>query len=426
MNAENANFSNAETSAGRSPRISPKVTKYIGLTAAAANVLSMTVHGISAIENMSTDQVVVANELPSVDPRGLIKDTKVIKIEHAAGAGESVRYTDGHIRQAIRSAGLVLEGLSHDELTLPDEVDIHTIKLTPDGLYTNDTNHESVECYSDEQLDRVQTQYLKNSDLPAATSLATVINQGDSCVMLNAGAVGVVDYINGMPIGTQYGAVLTDNLVLHEVGHVLGLGHAASLNCDSPNASSLLEQSAVDIGELIESGCVVPKRGETDKLDMYSDHATVMGGILAESIDSYTERFNSNETTKLAPEVAKNKDISLEAATYELSTLYEETRAITLMLPADHPLRKIDPKIDKLTIGLMSQEFGGAPNATVQVIAHHEEQSYRLTHSFPYIAGYDDQLGPIEVYHDETLGVKAIIHPGSDPRSVKVAIEHTK
>jgi hypothetical protein len=424
MNRER-NPSNSVAKIDRQPST---VTTKIALAAAALNIASMAWHGVQGYDMAEAQKPTVeaSQEAQNVNPRDLLKDTHVIKIERTNSDGVEPRYTDGAIRSAIRSAGEVLEGLSKDELTLPEVADINTIKLTPEGLYTNDQNKQSVECYSDEQLDRAQSLYLENSKLPAATSLMTVINQGDSCTMLSVGAAAMVDNVNGMRIGTMYGSALTENVVLHEVGHILGLGHAASLYCNDPTTKTVLERGKTDIGKLVEYGCVIPKQDGSDKPNMYSDRMTVMGGILSESVDQFTEHFNSTETTILAPDIAKNKDVLPERATYELSTYYEELRAISFALPADHPLRRIDPKIDTLSVGLASAAFNDKPNATIQVIAHYDDQSYRLGHVLPYISGYDSSLGSVEIYHDETLGVKVIIGPGKNNSSVKVTVEPIK
>lgn len=397
----------------------------IALAAAALNIASMTWHGMQSLEVAEAQKpsIEASQQVEDVLPKDLLKDTRVVKIEHMHGEAEGVRYTDGEIRAAIRSAGDVLAGLSQDELALPVFPTIDTIKLTPDGLYTDGKSKQSIECYSDDQLDRAQTLYLSNNKLPLATSVMTVINQGDSCTMLSVGAAAMVDNINGMRIGTMYGDSLTDNVVLHETGHLLGLGHAASLYCDDPIAKTVLEHTKTDIAKLIEYGCVIPTEKDSDKPNMYSDHMTVMGGIQSDSTDSFVDRFSSFETTQLAPRIAKNENIRPERATYILSTWYEKLRTISFTLPAEHPLRKIDPEIDTLSIGLIQTAFNNEPTATVQVIAHHDQQSYRLGYVLPYIAGYDDELGPVEIYHDETLGMKLIVSPGDNDQSVTVTVE---
>lgn len=409
-------------------KLSPATATKLALAAAALNIASMTLHGIHATETtgVTNPSVEASKQATPVQPKDLMKDTHVITIEHSHGEREPLRYEDSYIRQTIRSAKSVFEEVSNGALTLPEQADIHHIKLTPDGLYTNKNSQQSIECYTDEQLDRVQTQYLQNNELPAATSLMTVINQGESCSLLPISGAAMVDNVNGMRIGTMYVGVLTDNVILHEVGHLLGLSHAATLHCDNPSPNSLLEDSKTDIGELVGYGCTIPKRPDSDQLDMYSDHSTVMGGILADSSDLLTERFNANETTKLVPDVAKNRDILPEPQTYELSTNYGKLRTVTLALPPEHPLRKIDARINKVSIGLMATKFGDTGHATVQVIAHHEEQSYRLTSAFPFIAGYDESLGPVEVYHDEMLGIRVVINKGKNERSVTVDVESTK
>lgn len=401
----------------------------IALAVVALNIISMSernLHDKGVNDAANTPDVQASQSSVAVDPRELLPNMRVIKIQHMNGEQSPSRYTDSDIQREVRSAGQVFEGLSNDILTLPQDISIHTIKLAPEGLHTDSTAQQSVECFSDEQLDRAQSLYLKNESLPSATSLMTVINQGDSCSMLPNGAVAMVDNVNGLRIGTMYGAVLTDNVILHEVGHILGLSHAASLYCDDPDARTVLEVAKTDIGKLVDNGCKIPSRDESGRPDVYSDRMTVMGGINSEIVDNFVERFSSIETTKLAPDIAKNQNVSTERASYDLSTRYEQLRTISFTLPAEHPLRQIDPDIDTLSIGVISANYDDAPTATVQVVAHHEHQSYRLSHAFPYIAGVDGDVGPVEVYHDETLGVKLIVSPGKNQSSVQVSVEPTK
>jgi hypothetical protein len=292
----------------------------------------------------------------------------------------------------------------------------------PEGLHDDTKKDEFVECYTDEQLDRVQSTYLKDKNLPNDTSIITVINQGDSCSMLNGGAAGIVDNINGLRIGTMYADSFTRKVILHEEGHVLGLSHAATASCKpSYDSESYVEMAKEDISKLIDNGCSVPETGGKAR-DMYSDQTTVMGGIPYD-VRNADDYFSSVEMTKIVPEIAQNKDIDTENATYTISLRHHQLRTVSLTLPKEHPLRKIDPNIDTLSIGSVSVDGGTRSYETVQLIAHHDGQSYRLTETYPYVASLDKDKGPVEFYHDETLGIKVLLSPNQDGHGVNVTIE---
>lgn len=403
----------------------------------AMNLISMAgmaANGAGVFNDIKAKPTTVENATPAsqapYQPQmgELLSGTQVIKIERLHGENEPIRYPDGHITTEVREAGRILSGISDGAFKFPEIDSLHTVKLVPNGIYTNVKDKQSVECYTDEQIDRAQSAYLSAEGLPAETSMITVINQGDSCSMLPMAAVGIVDNVNNMRIGTMYADSFTRNVILHEEGHLLGLPHAAVAACEgSFKGASPTEKPGVDISKIIEKGCAVPLTSHPVSGDiipnMYSDETTVMGGIPYE-VRNAEDHFSSVELTKLVPDIAQNINAGIENATYPISSRHGKTRTISVAIPEGHPLRQIDPNIDTLSVGMAYLINGNESTETVQLIAHHDQQSYQLKDAaYPYMPAADKDKGPIELYHDETLGMKILLSPNEDGRSVDVTIE---
>lgn len=141
------------------------------------------------------------------------------------------------------------------------------------------------------------------------------------------------------------------------------------------------------------------------------------------SIVPENDRYNFVELNQLVPDVVRNRDIRPDAGEYVLSLKDHELHMVTLGIPAGHPLRSIDATIDKLSIGV--NRFGVFNESTpaVRMIAVGKTMTYELAYTFPYKLEYDKTLENLELYHDETLGMRVLLNPGDDDQTVKVTVE---
>jgi hypothetical protein len=335
-------------------------------------------------------------------------------------------YNEEYVTNVIDSAGGYISRMTAGEMSTPENLPVKVLQLDPTGTYQQPETGLTEKCYSSKQLQDARTDYLLDANQPDDSRVAIVLKDELSCSSKQGGAVAWAD-TNEKTKMTVYDRGFDENIVMHEEGHIDGLNHATAIDCfDSNterNSESMQSISKVDIYDLIAQGCTQRKRldGNNLVLDDYGSYISTMGSF--KSIAPENDRYNFVELNQLVPDVVRDRAIGPDAGEYALSLKDRELHMVTLDIPLGHPLRSIDATIDKLSIGV--NRFGVFDESTpaVRMIAVGKTMTYELAYTFPYKLEYDKTLENLELYHDETLGIRVLLNPGADDSTANVTID---
>lgn len=383
--------------------------------------------GLAIISTMEYIPTESRPELGSVErtipPR--VNDMQALLID-APTIDSSSLYNEEYIKNVVDMAGGRLNIMTAGELTTPQNLPVHLLQLDPAATYQHASDAKVEKCYSSKQLQQARADYLAAQHLPDDSRVSIVLKDALSCYSMEKGAVAWAD-VNSNTRMAVYDAGFDDNIFLHEEGHLSGLGHAAAIDCSALgaeyNKQSRRQISKADIKDLIELGCTARKTLDNNdlKIDEYSSNASTMGSY--HGIDRESDRYNFVELNRLTPDLVKDQPIGTDAGEYAISLKDHEVHMVTFTIAPDHPLRSIDPTIDRLSIGVNRLETLDTITPAIHIIAVGKSMTYELAYAFPYVLNYDKSTKDIELYHDETLGVKVLLNGGDDDQTVKVTVK---
>lgn len=136
------------------------------------------------------------------------------------------------------------------------------------------------------------------------------------------------------------------NNVVHEIGHALGLSHFTTLDCVVKDPNEIY-MPVMDIAAFSPGAKCDVDRNEDGRINEYGNAASVMGRIAEENM--YNVRlFTTSDKNKLMPQKYKIKEIEPVEGEYKISLRPGALSGISLALPADHPLKRIDPTMNKI------------------------------------------------------------------------------
>ena len=393
----------------------------------------MAIGALTGLAIISTMEYIPAVNKPALTSRPAaertlpprVNDLHVLLVD-APSIDSSSIYNEEYVKNVIDSAGTHLSYMTAGELTTPQNLPIHVLQLDPTSTYQHTESENAEQCYSSKQLQQARADYLAGQHLPEDSRVSIVLKDAMSCYSKEAGAAAWAD-VNKETRMAVYDYGFDDNIFLHEEGHLSGLGHAAAIDCsalgDEYNQQSQRQLSKADIKDLIELGCAPRKRLDNNdlKTDEYGSRASAMGSY--RHIDLMSDRYNFVELNQLMPDVVRDLQIGTETGEYSISLKDHEVHMVTFAIDSDHPLRSIDSTIDKLSIGVNRLDTLDRVTPEIHMIASSKNMTYELAYAFPYVLDFDKSRKDIELYHDETLGVRVLLNPGADDQTVKVTVE---
>ena len=335
-------------------------------------------------------------------------------------------YNEEYVKNVVNEASVHLSRMTAGAIVAPENLPLQVVRLDPSETYQRPAGDAIEECYGDKQLHKIRDDYITKEHLPDDSRVSIVLKDVASCYSKQAGAAAWADTGEKSRMAV-YDQVFDDNIFLHEEGHLSGLAHAAAIDCAvldvDYNNKTLREISEVDIKALIQYGCAPRKRLDNNnlKVDEYGSYQSVMGSY--GRIDRESDRYNFVELNQLVPDVVQNQWIGTTAGEYSISLKDHEVHMLTFAIGPGHPLRSIDPTIDRLSIGVDRLDSFQKITPEVHMIAVAKGMTYELAYAFPYALAYDQTRENLELYHDETLGVRVLLNPGDDDQTVKVTVE---
>jgi hypothetical protein len=393
----------------------------------------MAIGALGCLAVISATEFIPATSMAKFTSRPAVERTNPPRLDQlqallidAPSIDSSSVYNEEYVTNVIDSAGGYISRMTAGEMMTPDNLPVRVIQIDPAGTYQRPEDGIIEKCYSSKQLQDARAGYLADANQPDDSRVAIILKDELSCYSKERTAFAWAD-TNEQTKMTVYDRGFDENIVMHEEGHIDGLNHATAIDCFDSNAErnseSMQTISKVDIYDLIAQGCTQRKRIDGSNLivDEYGSYISTMGSF--RSIVPENDRYNFVELNQLVPDVVRNRDIRPDAGEYALSLKDRELHMVTLDIDAGHPLRSIDATIDKLSIGV--NRFGVFDESTpaVRMIAVGKTMTYELAYTFPYKLEYDKTLKNLELYHDETLGMRVLLNPGADDETVNVTID---
>ena len=273
---------------------------------------------------------------------------------HTPGQEDKVAVSDGLIehtvKEADRSLWFNLQGTS-------PRLSIGTIddKQFPISNFEIDGH---TKCYTNKDLAEIE-KYAKNKSPDG--SVAIILSGADLCKTrtdtIAAAAYAREDlmvFAQQSPGQTYFGT----ELLLHESMHTKKMNrvsHEAKLVCDSPDFPNGREDYSPTFTPFSASSGCRPMRNKDGTLDMYASNRTIMSGrreVNSNSPDTITSTSFSTIDRKIAsPDSFNIAPANLVInSSYNLSAEKNHLNGIYIPIPEDHPLKAINPSIDRLVV----------------------------------------------------------------------------
>lgn len=298
---------------------------------------------------------------------------------------------------------------------------------TPDVVLATENGEESV--YSSKMIWRIGESYAKKT----ASSMTLVIVNGFDAENQQVG--GLAYAAGNPPTALVRGKMLTSGVTVHEIGHLLKLGHAWEMESWASRvkdrASALkdsLQHSTIQ--EIIQAGYGLVKDANGNP-DPYASGYSAMGDAsLVDKTGMHVPVFSSADLLRLDPTRSLYHVGDPAERTGKIPIRYERGQilGITMDIPSDHALRDVIPDIDTIFIGPLVYSLekyrhnpiermgvfatwdGGSKSALLNPSAWDERIQYDKR-GFEHVIYSDEQLGTLVVAGHENHEVYVRVVP---------------
>jgi hypothetical protein len=284
------------------------------------------------------------------------------------------------IAGVFRDADKMLKRTTMGALSFADDFTVKHLEVTPTGW------HDNEQCYTTEDL-------LTIDERLSGDGVAAVLNETAGCSeYANDDRLGAEGWAYSGTRTAIFGrnVTLRTNVIMHEIGHNFGLPHHTSITCSRAEETWEYVIGGSDATERLRNAvCAVPVAN--GKRDEYHSKQSVMGRGLG---DRYHEVYDPLELAKIVPDKVSVPTVSNASAKYEIKSVGEGVRGITLEMPIGHPLHDIDPKIKTISFTAM-QEIDGMGDAHLVrfgVTAASDKQLYDVNIAPPVTFCATDRL----------------------------------
>lgn len=280
---------------------------------------------------------------------------------------------ESEIRQAIATVDDVIR-FSTAEVRGFGAVVVGKMSMEPMGRVVDEG--EVVQCYNDEQLDLVYNHLLSNKIKDPAnkkTQHMVMLEDNLACSTIEYSAIAT--HIGTAPVSvynmTTFSKEMLPQILEHEVGHNLGLGHAPQITCGK-NGLEFFDKS---IQRQLAGGCTTEKNDDGTTY-VYASPQTVMGNAWKEPPLYPVSPYSPVEMNTLNPEF-KIQTIEPVPGTYRLAVEPGKTIGVRLKLPENHVLNTVVKDANSVILALddvyewsEAAEAGETINVSDQRIRH--------------------------------------------------------
>lgn len=361
-------------------------------------------------------------------------------------------YSVDGIRYGFNKAGESISNQTFGSHSL-EVKETDQVSALPDTRDDSDPRKsKQVRCYTGNQLKKIEFDASLRQRVKLGTIATTAIVLQNT-PMCNVGVSAVkTSTFDGRPVtfynpgvydkSNRHARRLSASVVAHEMGHTWGLSHTTDIDCMvrkfDENGYSIVGTQK-DYFHFYPVDTLIKKCGplldeRSNERFEYGSFSTVMSARTELSPGPYS----IDDLAKIDP-----KDYVLESreniyGVYRLSSKPGEVHGIKLMVPDTHPLKKVDPTIDHITIGLQieywmsnaayeAQDYGREGLGwSIQTFAGARFQTYRIVTNklqARLVEGNKEYIAkPDVVYYDKTLNI-AVIQKQDDKGKVYLTVK---
>lgn len=231
------------------------------------------------------------------------------------------------ITEVFRDADLALSETTDNEISLPNDLSIEYLEVTPTKKV------DGMRCYDHRELKAVDARV-------SGDGVLALLDETPGCLEIPAkdgfsASAWAYDDTKTAVFGNK--SPLLPGIINHELGHILGLTHHTEI-CQRQKEGEPYVFNYQEIGERLDSSDFDVARRRNGSVDEYAATTSVMGNGRG---GSATEVYHPLELAKIKDDVHA-PFIGVEPSEYSINIHGEGNRGLKLALPDDHPLRKVD------------------------------------------------------------------------------------